>query len=217
MNLIMIGPPGGGKGTYSSRISEEYDIPHVSTGDIFREEVDKGSDLGKKVKEYLDAGELVPDEIVNKVVEKRLKQPDCQEGFVFDGYPRTVEQAEALDEIEGVEIDLVINLEVAEDIIIERLSNRRICSDCGEIYNLKSMPPEEEGTCDKCGGDLYQREDDQPETIRNRLGDYREKSDPLLDFYREKGIVKDISIKEEKPVDEMMEKIKSAVEEAGLA
>lgn len=211
MNLIMFGPPGGGKGTYSSRISDEHEIPHVATGDIFRREVDKGSDLGKKVKEYLDRGDLVPDEVVIEVVEKRLSESDCQDGFVLDGYPRTLNQAEALDEI--VDIDLVINLDVSEDVIINRLSNRRICSDCGEIYNLESIPPEEEGVCDECGGELYQREDDKPEVIKNRLEEYEERTRPLIGYYQDKGLVENIVAHEERPIDEMMEIIYEKIEE----
>lgn len=207
----MFGPPGGGKGTYSSRISDEYEIPHVATGDIFRREVDEGSELGEKVKDYLDRGELVPDEVVIQVVEKRLSEPDCQDGFVLDGYPRTLDQAEALDEI--VDIDLVINLDVSEEVIINRLSSRRICRDCGEIYNLESIPPEEEGICDECGGELYQREDDKPGVIRNRLGEYEERSRPLIDYYRDEGLVEDVVAHEERPIDEMMETIYSKIEE----
>lgn len=216
MNLIMFGPPGGGKGTYSSRISDKYDIPHIATGDIFRREVDKGSELGNRVKSYLDEGDLVPDDLVIEVVKERLKELDCQDGFVLDGYPRTLDQAKALDEIENLEIDLVINLQVAEEVIIERLSNRRVCRNCGEIYNLKSIPPEEEGVCDKCGGELYQREDDKPEVIKNRLEQYRERSKPLVDFYRERDKVADIVAEEERPIDEMMGNIYKAIEEAGL-
>lgn len=210
MNLIMMGPPGGGKGTYSSRISEEYEIPHIATGDIFRAEVDEGSELGKKIEEYLEQGELVPDETVNDVVKKRLSKPDCEEGFILDGYPRTESQAQALEDI--TDIDLVINLEVSEQVIIERLSSRRICRECGEIYNLKRMPPEKEGVCDKCGGELYQREDDKPEVIKKRLEKYREKSNPIIEHYREKGIVKDVVFEEERPIEDAMEEIYGAIE-----
>lgn len=209
MNLIMFGPPGGGKGTYASRISEKHDIPHVAPGDIFRSEVNEGSELGKKVKDYLDRGELVPDEVVNEVMKKRLSKPDCQEGFVLDGYPRTLSQAKALDKIAG--IDLVINLKVSDDVIINRLNNRRVCRDCGEIYNLRSMPPEKDGVCDECGGELYQREDDQPEVIRKRLREYKSKAKPIIDFYREKGLVEDIVAEEERPIEEMMGEIYDAV------
>lgn len=207
----MFGPPGGGKGTYSSRISEKYGIPHIATGDIFRREAAKGSELGKEVEGYLDRGELVPDEKVNEIIRKRLSEPDCRDGFVLDGYPRTIPQAEALDEM--ADLDLVINLDVSDEVIVNRLSNRRICRRCDEIYNLKSMPPEEGGICDKCGGELYQREDDEPEVIRKRLGAYGERAQPLIDYYREKGIVKDVFAQEERPIDEMMEEIYAALEE----
>lgn len=206
-----MGPPGGGKGTYSSRISEEFEIPHVATGDIFRDEVDKGTELGKKIEEYLEEGELVPDETVNNVVRKRLSKPDCDDGFILDGYPRTLNQANALDEIK--DIDLLINLDVSEEVIIERLSNRRICQECGEIYNLKSLPPEEEGVCDECSGELYQREDDKPEVIKKRLEEYKKRAEPILEFYRDKGVVEDIVFEEERPIEEAMEEIKTLVNE----
>lgn len=210
MNLIILGPPGGGKGTYASRISEEYNIPHIATGDILRREVNEKSELGKKVEDYLDRGALVPDEIVNEIVKKRISEPDCHEGFVLDGYPRTLAQANALDEV--TEIDLVVNLKVSEEVIIDRLTNRRVCRNCGEIYNLKSMPPEKEGVCDKCGGELYQREDDRPEVIKKRLREYGERTQPVIDFYREKELVEDIVAEEERPIDEMMGEIYEAME-----
>ncbi|MBS3815712.1 MAG: adenylate kinase [Hadesarchaea archaeon] len=210
MNMIMLGPPGGGKGTYSSRISEEYDIPHIATGDIFRSEVEQETELGKEIEEKLDRGELVPDEIVNKIVEKRLSKDDCEDGFILDGYPRTLPQAKALDKM--TDIDLVIVLEVSEDVIIERLSNRRVCRECGEIYNLKTIPPEEEGICDKCGGELYQREDDQPEVIRDRLEEYRKRTQPLIKYYQEKGLVEKIVSREERPIEEVMDKIRGFID-----
>lgn len=212
MNLIIFGPPGGGKGTYSGRVSEKYDIPHIATGDIFREHVKEGTELGKKIESYLDRGELVPDEVVNDVVKERLSEDDCNDGFILDGYPRTVPQAKALEEI--TEIDLVINLDVAEKVIVDRLSSRRICEDCGEIYNLEFMPPEEEGICDVCGGELYQREDDKPEVIRKRYKEYQEKANPLLEYYGENDVaVEDIPIPEERPIEEIMDEIYSGIEE----
>ena len=209
MNLIIIGPPGGGKGTYSERISEEYDIPHIASGDIFRREMNEETELGKKIQEYVENGDLVPDEVVNKVMEKRLQEPDCEDGFILDGYPRTKAQGKALDEI--IELDLVINLDVAEKVVVNRLSNRRVCKECGAIYNTEFMPPEEEGVCDECGGELYQREDDQPEVIRNRLEEYREKTHPLLEYYKDKDLSANIEIPEERPIDEIMEEIHSAI------
>ena len=210
MNLIIVGPPGGGKGTYSERISEKYDIPHIASGDIFRRELKEETDLGKKIEEYVESGDLVPDEIVNQVMEKRLKEPDCEEGFILDGYPRTKDQAKALNKI--IDLDLVINLDVAEEVVVNRLSSRRLCKECGSIYNTQFMPPEEEGVCDECDGELYQREDDQPEVIRNRLEEYREKTHPLLKYYNDKGLSVDIHIPEERPIDEIMSEINSAIE-----
>lgn len=210
MNLIIIGPPGGGKGTYSDRISEKYGIPHIATGDIFRKEVKEESELGKKIKGYMDSGELVPDDIVINVMEKRLSKPDCEDGFILDGFPRTLDQAKALAEI--MDIDLVINLDVAEKVVVNRLSSRRVCKECGEIYNLEFLPPEEEGVCDECGGELYQREDDKPKVIRTRLEEYREKADPLIEYYENKDIVIKIEIPEERPIDEIMQGIYEAVE-----
>ncbi len=211
MNLIMVGPPGGGKGTYSDRLSEEYDIPHIASGDIFRNEVKEETELGEKVKKYVENGELVPDRIVNQVVEDRLSKSDCRHGFILDGYPRTLDQAIELENI--ADIDLVINLDVAEEVLIGRLSSRRVCEDCGAIYNLRFLPPEKEGVCDECGGDLYQREDDKPEVIRKRIDEYREKSRPLLEYYRDKDIVIDIDIPEERPIEEIIDEINSAINE----
>lgn len=211
MNLIIIGPPGGGKGTYSDRISEEYDIPHIASGDIFRREIKKESELGEKVEEYLENGDLVPDRIVNKVMESRLSESDCDQGFILDGYPRTLDQAMEIEDT--ADIDLVINLDVAEEVLINRLSSRRVCEDCDEIYNLQFLPPEEEDTCDECGGRLYQREDDKPEVIKKRLEEYREKSHPLIEYYREKDLVVDIDIPEERPIEEIIEEMKTAIDE----
>jgi len=158
LRLIFIGPPGIGKGTYATAVSERYGIPHISTGDIFREEVKRGSELGRKVKKYLEAGELVPDEIVIEVVRERLKKEDCRKGFILDGYPRTLRQAEELDKMTS--IDLVLNFHAPDEVIIERLSGRRICVKCGAIYHVKFMPPKKPGICDKCGGKIIQRKDD---------------------------------------------------------
>ncbi len=210
MNIIVFGPPGGGKGTNSKEISEKFDLPHIATGDIFREEVDQETELGKKIEEYVEQGDLVPDEIVNKVVKKRLSKPDCKDGYVLDGYPRTKDQAESLSEI--TEIDVVINLDVADDVIVNRLSSRRVCEECGEIYNLEFKPPENEGVCDKCGADLFQRDDDTPEVIRNRLDEYKERTQPLLNYYREKGVVEDVSVQEERPIEDVKKEVIEKVE-----
>lgn len=210
MNVIVFGPPGGGKGTNSSRISERFDIPHIATGDIFRKEVAQQTELGQKIEEYLEAGDLVPNETVIEVVKKRLSDPNCQEGFVLDGYPRTIEQANALDEI--ADIDVVVNLDVSDDVIINRLSSRRVCKDCGEIYNLQFKPPEQEGICDRCNSELYQREDDRPKVIGNRLEKYRERTKPLLEHYREDGLVEDILVEKERPIEEVTDEVITAVE-----
>jgi len=191
MRIVMLGPPGAGKGTYASRLTVRLGIPHISTGDMVREEIKKQTDLGKKIKEYSDKGALVPDEIIIKLLAERLGKADCAEGFILDGFPRTISQAEALEKI--AKIDLVVNLNVPDEIIITRLSNRLICSKCGAIYNLLTLKPKKEGICDKCGGKLYQREDDKPEVVRERLNVYRRQTEPLIEYYSEKGLLRNIS------------------------
>ena len=190
LNLVFLGPPGVGKGTYAKELSKRYNIPHISTGDIFREEIRKGTELGKKVKSYVERGELVPDEIVIEVVRKRLSQDDCKRGFILDGFPRTINQAIALDSI--VKVDLVFNFVAPKSVIIERLSGRRICRKCGAIYHIKFNPPKRPGICDKCGGPLYQREDDKPEVIEERLRVYEKQTAPIVDYYRKKGILVEV-------------------------
>jgi len=190
LNLVFLGPPGVGKGTYAEALSKRYNIPHISTGDIFREEIRKGTELGKKVKSYVERGELVPDEIVIEVVKKRLSQPDCERGFILDGFPRTLNQAIALDKV--TRIDLAFNFVAPKSVIIERLSGRRICKRCGAIYHVKFNPPKKPGICDICGGSLYQREDDKPEVIEERLKIYEKQSAPIVDYYRKKGILVEV-------------------------
>lgn len=184
MKLVIFGPPGSGKGTYASRLKSKLDIVTISTGDIFREAIKQGTELGKKIKKYLDSGQLVPDETVIKVVRNRITRPDCKRGFILDGFPRTVEQAKALGET--VKIDAIINLLIPEQIIIERLSNRRTCKNCGEIYNLKTLKPKKEGICDKCGGPLIQRKDDTISVIKERFQVFEKQTRPLIKHYKNK-------------------------------
>ena len=184
MRFIIFGPPGAGKGTYASRLGRGLKIAVISTGDIFRDEVKRNTDLGRKVAEFLNRGELVPDKTVTDVLAKRIRKPNSKHGFILDGYPRTIEQAKALDTI--AKIDAVILLIVPEWIIVERLSNRRVCKKCGAIYNLKYLKPKRLGICDNCGGELFQREDDKPEVIRERLRVYEAQTQPLIEYYKDK-------------------------------
>jgi len=196
MNAIIFGSPGSGKGTYASILEKKLGIVKISTGDIIREEIDKNTELGKRMKDYYDRGDLVPDDIVIEVLKKRISEPDCVEkGFIFDGYPRTISQVEALSKI--AKIDVIINLDVPDWIIIERLSNRRTCKECGTNYNLKYLKPKTEGFCDKCGGELYQREDDKPEVIRDRIRVHEKQTQPLLEYY--KGKIPFVEFKCESP------------------
>jgi|Deesub1362A_J573_1020465.scaffolds.fasta_scaffold01233_6 adenylate kinase len=195
MNLILLGAPGAGKGTQAEMIVAKYNIPQISTGDMLREAVAKGTELGQKAKEYMDKGELVPDEVVIGIVKERLAQPDCDKGFILDGFPRTINQAEALDGILkelNKKIDAVINVYVPEEEIVKRIVNRRTCRNCKAVYHLIYNPPKEEGKCDKCGGELYQRDDDKEETVKERLKVYKSQTQPLIDYYSKKGVVYDI-------------------------
>ncbi len=194
-NLILLGPPGAGKGTQAEKISELYGIPHISTGDIFRDNLKRGTELGLRAKEYMDRGELVPDEVVIGIVRQRLSEPDCEKGFVLDGFPRTVAQADALKEMLaelGRSLDHVLNIQVPDSTVVERLTARRTCRSCGAVYHLKFNPPREEGKCDACGGELYVRDDDREETVRSRLEEYRAKTQPLIDYYRAEGLLRNI-------------------------
>lgn len=184
MNLIIFGPPGAGKGTYAAELAEQFKIPAIATGDIFRAEVKSGSALGKKVVTYLQSGKLVPDEIVNETLRKWLNKPETRRGFILDGYPRTVEQAQALDTM--TKIDAILNMSVPEWVLVERLSNRRICPKCGSIYNIKHSPkPKVDSICDKCGTALYQRPDDRPEVIKQRFEVYKKQTQPLIKYYKD--------------------------------
>lgn len=190
MRLVFMGPPGVGKGTYAAAISERFGIPHISTGDMIREEIKKGTELGRKLREYVERGELVPDELVTEIVRARLSQEDCKHGFILDGYPRTLKQAEDLDKM--TKIDLVLNFVAPDEVIVDRISGRRICRKCGAIYHVKYMPSKVPGVCDRCGGELYQREDDKPEVVLRRLEVYRQQFAPIINYYRERNLIIDI-------------------------
>ena len=192
MNIILMGLPGAGKGTQASKIIKKYPIPHISTGDMFRLAIKNGTELGKEAKSYMDKGELVPDEVTIGIVKERLSQSDAKDGFLLDGFPRTVEQAEALNGIMkelGTKIDKTIYVEVTEEELMNRLTGRRICEVCGTTYHLVFNPPKQEGVCDLEGGKLYQREDDNPETVANRLEVNIQQTTPMLDFYEDQGVL----------------------------
>lgn len=195
MRLILLGGPGAGKGTQAKKLVEKYNIPQISTGDILREAVKQGTELGQKANEYMDSGQLVPDDIIISIAKERLQQNDCKNGFILDGFPRTIAQAEALDKMLeelSIKLDSVINFKVRDEVIVGRMSGRRTCAGCGEVFNMVTNPPKEEGVCDKCSGELKQRDDEKEEVVRNRLKVYADQTAPLIDFYTEKGLLKDI-------------------------
>lgn len=190
LRTVLLGPPGAGKGTQAVRITEKYGIPHISTGDIFRDNIKRGTELGKKAQEYTSKGELVPDELVVEIATSRLLEDDCRNGFLLDGFPRTVYQAEKLDEFlesHGQKLDKVIDIRVADDELLTRLTGRRVCRKCGASYHVVNMPPKKEGVCDVCGGELYQRADDTEETVKNRIDVYKKQTAPLTDYYTARG------------------------------
>ena len=195
MKIIMLGAPGAGKGTQAKQMAVKYSIPHISTGDIFRANIKNGTELGKKAKEYMDQGLLVPDELTCDLVMDRIQQDDCKNGFVLDGFPRTIPQAEALDAALtkiGEKIDYAIDVDVPDENIVNRMSGRRACLDCGATYHIVSLPPKTEGKCDHCGSDLVLREDDKPETVQKRLTVYHDQTQPLIDYYKNQGILKSV-------------------------
>jgi len=196
MRIVLLGPPGGGKGTQAQKLIDKYKISQVSTGDLFRAAVKNQTALGKKAKEYMDKGQLVPDEVVIGMVKERLTRPDTQKGFILDGFPRTLPQAEALDKMLPelkMKLDAVVEIEVADQVVVERLCGRRTCTKCGAMYHVKFNPPKSDLKCDKCGGDLYQRDDDNEKTIQARLSVYHNQTAPLVGYYQKKGIFKKVA------------------------
>lgn len=190
MNLILLGPPGAGKGTQAARMIEKYNIPQISTGDIFRKNIKEGTELGKKAQEYMNKGELVPDDLVIEIATTRLLEDDCKNGFLLDGFPRTVYQAEKLDAFlkdHGKKIDKVLDISVEKNNLMDRLIGRRVCKACGATFHITNMPPKKEGICDVCGGELYQRADDTKETVENRIEVYNSQTMPLVDYYQNIG------------------------------
>ena len=195
MKIVMLGAPGAGKGTQAKMIASKYQIPHISTGDIFRANIKNGTELGKKAKTYMDQGLLVPDELVCDLVVERVQQDDCKKGYILDGFPRTIPQAESLDAALsrlGEAVDYAINVEVPDENIVKRMGGRRACVGCGATYHLVYAAPKKEGICDNCGAELILRDDDKPETVQKRLGVYHEQTQPLIDYYTKKGILKEV-------------------------
>ncbi|MCQ6962059.1 adenylate kinase [Methanolobus chelungpuianus] len=213
MNVVLFGPPGAGKGTQAKELTKKYSIPHISTGDILRANVRDGTELGMKAKEYMDRGELVPDAVLIGLIKNRLNEPDCKAGYLLDGYPRTIPQADALDTILkeiGKPLDVVVNIEVSDDELVKRLSGRRTCPKCGESYHVMFNPPQKQGICDVCGSQLYQRDDDREEVIRQRLAVYNQKTKPLIDYYVKAGIL--VNIDGSAGVDEVFRQVSGVMD-----
>lgn len=208
MKIIMLGAPGAGKGTQAQMIADQYHIPHVSTGDIFRANIKNGTELGMEAKKYMDQGLLVPDELTVKILLDRVAEEDCKEGYLLDGFPRTIPQAEVLDKALtelGDAIDYAINVDVPDENIVKRMSGRRACLSCGSTYHMEHIPPKKEGVCDKCGNELVLRDDDKPETVLNRLEVYHKQTQPLIQFYEEKGVLR--TVDGTKPMKEVFDSI----------
>jgi adenylate kinase len=190
MNIVMLGSPGVGKGTYAKILSDKYNVPRISVGDLFREAIRDETELGKKIRDYVSRGDLVPDEMVIELVKERLQKDDCKNGFFLDGFPRTIAQAEAMEKFKR--IDKIFNFVASDRVVMSRLGGRRTCRECGAIYHVENIPSKVEGICDRCGGGLYQRSDETPQAIKNRLRVYREKTKPVIDYFREKGLIADV-------------------------
>ena len=212
MNIVLFGPPGSGKGTQAQKLAEKYEIPHVSTGDILRENVKRQTALGLEAKKYMNQGELVPDEVLIGIIKDRLSQPDCDPGCILDGYPRTIPQAEALATILkelGKTLDVVINIEVPDEDVLKRISGRRMCA-CGASYHITFNPPKKEGMCDICGRSLYQREDDKETAVMNRLEVYKKQSEPLIEYYKQQGVL--VTVDGTASIDEVFDQISTALD-----
>ncbi|HUS58048.1 MAG TPA: adenylate kinase [Planctomycetota bacterium] len=213
MRIVLLGPPGAGKGTQAEHIVGKYAVPHISTGDMLREAIKNSAPIGLEAKQYIDKGELVPDDVIIRLVKERLSKPDAAKGFLLDGFPRTLPQGRALEttlkEL-GTKLNASVYINVPDEIVVERLSGRRICRNCGANYHVKYMPPAKEGICDKCGGQLYQRPDDQAETIKNRLAVYHRQTADLIDYYAKLGLL--VEVPGEQPVDVVKSKIDSRLD-----
>ena len=213
LRAVLLGPPGAGKGTQAAKVIEKYNVPHISTGDIFRANIKEGTELGKKAKGYMDEGKLVPDELVVDLVTDRLKKDDCKEGFLLDGFPRTIFQAEQLDKFlsdNGQKLDIVLNFKVRKDVLVERIAGRRVCKSCGASFHVVNVPPKKEGICDACGGELFQRKDDNRETVENRINVYESETAPLIGYYEKQNVLVDFD--GEKTHDEVFDDVVKAIE-----
>ena len=213
MKVVMLGAPGAGKGTQAKMIATKYNVPHISTGDIFRANIKEGTELGKKAKSYMDQGLLVPDELVVDLVVDRLQQEDCKDGYILDGFPRTIPQAEALDAALSkldTKLDVALDIDVADDFIVKRMGGRRACLGCGATYHIVNIPPKKEGICDTCGAELVLRDDDKPETVEKRLLVYHEQTQPLIDYYKNSGIL--VTLDGTKDMNEVFANICSVLE-----
>jgi adenylate kinase len=210
--IVLLGPPASGKGTQAARLREALHLPHVASGDLFRENLKNETELGRKAKVYMDRGDLVPDDVTIAMVMERLSRPDCASGALLDGFPRTLAQAEALDQAlaaQGHSISVVLNVVVPDDVLVERVSGRRLCRVCGEAYHIQFNPPKQPGVCDADGGELYQRDDDKPETVRQRLKVYWDQTSPLIDYYRRQGVL--VEVNGDQPIDAVEAALRAAV------